>query len=156
MGLTHLAQLNLLTDFSLRWTIVEPSAAVRAGLAYFLPRDMLEGHCATPAKLKGAFDLAVVTSPTMHHDSAWQALRDRADRFLIEKPLRVSNPDKRVLCGYVLLHHPLQKRFSALVEGRTPRKVTLSLKANTILGPNTGWRGLKSGGGGVLNEFGSH
>lgn len=156
MGLTHLAQLNLQTDFSLCWTVVEPSAAVRAGLSFFLPRGMLEGSCATPAKLRGDFDLAVVTSPTMHHDAAWQALRNRAGRFLIEKPLRVTDPDKRVLCGYVLLHHPLQKRFAALVGQQVPQTVTLSLKANTILGPNTGWRGLKSGGGGVLNEFGSH
>lgn len=156
MGLTHLAQLNLLTDFSLRWTVVEPSAAVRAGLSYFLPGDMLEKTCSSPGKLRGDFDYAVITSPTVHHDSAWQALKNRAGRFLIEKPLRVSQPDARVLCGYVLLHHPLQKRLVACVGDRTPRQVSLSLKANTILGPNTGWRGLRSGGGGVLNEFGSH
>jgi predicted dehydrogenase len=156
MGLTHAAQLNLITDFGIRWTIVEPSFAVRAGLRYFLPGAMLEEATGSLAGLKGNFDLAVVTSPTMHHDAAWAALKGRAAKFLIEKPLNVRNPGPEVLCGYVLLHHPLQRDLSALAAADTVAAVNLKLRANTVLGPNTGWRGLKSGGGGVLNEFGSH
>jgi len=156
MGLTHAAQLNLVTDFGIRWTVMEPSFAVRSGLRYFLPKDMLDDTAATLDGINGNFDLAIVTSPTMHHAAAWQALQGRAAKFLIEKPLRVRNPGPEVLCGYVLLHHPLQRELSALAAASPVAAVKLQLRANTVLGPNTGWRGRKSGGGGVLNEFGSH
>lgn len=156
MGLTHAAQLNLITDFGIRWTIMEPSLAVRQGLRYFLPASMLDGLSGSLAGIKGDFDLAVVPSPTMHHDSAWQALKGRAGKLLIEKPLKVRDPGPEVLCGYVLLHHPLQRALSAQAATVPVAEVRLRLRANTVLGPNTGWRGLKSGGGGVLNEFGSH
>lgn len=156
MGLTHMAQLNLLTDFAIRWTVVEPSAAVRAGLGFFLPADMLEATASAPGKARGSFDLALVTSPTMHHDSAWQALKGRAERVLVEKPLRVENPEPHLLCGYVLLHHPLQQRLRAAIGTSAVTDVRLALRANTVLGPNSGWRGRKAAGGGVLNEFGSH
>ncbi len=155
MGLTHMAQLNLLTDFSIRWTIVEPSLAVRRGLSFFLPDAMLGRAYARPQDVQGSFDIAVVCSPTTHHQGAWDMLRGRADRVFIEKPLRVENPGPEVLCGYVLLHHPLQKRFVERC-GSDVRSISLSLRANTMLAPNTGWRGQKAAGGGVINEFGSH
>ncbi len=155
MGLTHMAQLNLLTDFAIEWTIVEPSFAVRNGLAFFLPDNMLGKVHGRPEDVRGNFDIAVVCSPTTHHESAWQMFRGRVARFFIEKPLRVADPGPEVLCGYVLLHHPLQKRFLARCEAGV-RSFSLSLRANTILGPNTGWRGQKAAGGGVISEFGSH
>jgi predicted dehydrogenase len=156
MGLTHMAQLNLLTDFGIRWTVIEPSAAVRAGLGFFLPADMLEATASAPEKAKGRFDLALITSPTMHHDAAWQALKGRAGRVFVEKPLRVARPEPHLLCGYVLLHHPLQQRLRTAIGTTAVTAVRLQLRANTVLGPNSGWRGRKSAGGGVLNEFGSH
>lgn len=156
MGLTHMAQLNLLTDFAIRWTVVEPSLPVRAGLGVFLPAAMLEATAPGPERAPGVFDLALITSPTLHHDSAWQALKDRAGRVFVEKPLRVTDPEPHLLCGYVLLHHPLQKRLRATIGTARVAAVRLSLRANTVLGPNTGWRGRKASGGGVLNEFGSH
>lgn len=155
MGLTHMAQINLLTDFGVEWTIVEPSFAVRNGLAFFLPDRMLRKTYGRPEDVRGDFDIAVVCSPTTHHESAWQTFRGRVGRFFIEKPLRVTDPGPEVLCGYVLLHHPLQKRFLARC-GTGIQSFSLSLRANTILGPNTGWRGLKASGGGVISEFGSH
>ncbi len=156
MGLTHMAQLNLLTDFAIRWTVVEPSAAVRAGLGFVLPAAMLEATASRPETARGSFDLALITSPTMHHDTAWQALRRRAGRVFVEKPLRVRDPEPHLLCGYVLLHHPLQQRLRAAIAGQPLAEVRLSLRANTVLGPNGGWRGRRASGGGVLNEFGSH
>lgn len=156
MGLTHMAQLNLLTGFAIRWTVVEPSAAVRAGLAFFLPADMLEATASAPDRIDGHFDLALITSPTMHHEAAWQALKGRAPRVFVEKPLRVTDPEPHLLCGYVLLHHPLQQRLRAAIEGQPLAGIRLSLRANTVLGSNSGWRGRKATGGGVLNEFGSH
>jgi predicted dehydrogenase len=156
MGLTHLAQFNLLTDFAIRWTIVEPSAAVRAGLSYFLPDTLLERTLSGIERADGQFDFAVVTSPTAFHDEAWLALRGRADRIFIEKPLAVRAPGDEVLCGYVLLHHPLQKRLREAVGDTPVTSVELSLAANTVTGPNRGWRGLAASGGGVVNEFGSH
>lgn len=156
MGLTHMAQLNLLTGFGIRWTVVEPSAAVRTGLGVFLPDDMLEATAPRTEKVGGSFDLAVIASPTTQHDAAWQALKGRAARVFVEKPLRVTDPEPHLLCGYVLLHHPLQLRLREALEGRQPVAVSLTLRANTVLGPNSGWRGRRASGGGVLNEFGSH
>lgn len=156
MGLTHIAQLNLLTDFNIRWSIVEPSAVVRAGLSYFLPKSMVTEVVGTSGEIDGNFDLAVVTSPTMHHDAAWQMFRGRAERFLIEKPLKVREPQENVLCGYVLLHHPLQVRLRAIAQARTLRSAHIRLRANTVLSANHGWRGRRETGGGVINEFGSH
>lgn len=156
MGLTHMAQVNLLTNFNVRWTIVEPSAAVRAGLGFFLPGGMLEDTASLPEHAGGTFDLAFITSPTMHHDSAWEALKGRSGRVFVEKPLRVRTPEPHLLCGYVLLHHPLQARLRSAIGTVPVAEVHLTLRANTVLGPNRGWRGLKASGGGVLNEFGSH
>lgn len=155
MGLTHMAQLNLLTDFTIQWTVVEPSFAVRRGLDFFLPDDMLDKIVGDPGAVKGDFDLAVICSPTMHHQRGWEQFRGRVGRFFIEKPLRVAEPDENILCGYVMLHHPLQRRFTERVAGQAV-EYRLTLRANTILGPNDGWRGRRASGGGVINEFGSH
>lgn len=155
MGLTHMAQLNLLTDFGINWTIVEPSFAVRHGLSFFLPSGMLQNTFKSPDDVTGAFDIAIICSPTTHHQAGWDRFQGRVGRFFIEKPLRVSNPADTVLCGYVLLHHPLQKRFVERFSTDV-QHCALSLRANTILGPNSGWRGQKAMGGGVINEFGSH
>jgi predicted dehydrogenase len=156
MGLTHLALFNLLTDFGVRWTIVEPSRLLRIGMRQALPSAMLERCVAKVGAVSGAFDFAVITSPTTHHQSAYAAVRPLARKIFVEKPLAVEAPSPNTLCGYVLLHHPLHLKAKAAVGDVPVNGVELSLKSNTILGPNTGWRGRLDQGGGVLNEFGSH
>jgi predicted dehydrogenase len=156
MGLTHLALFNLLTDMQIKWTVVEPSLILRLGIKQALSRHMIEA-CANHIPLaKEKFDFAVITSPTMHHADAYAAAAPLARKCFIEKPLRVVSATPNTLCGYVLLHHPLQKMVKQFCEGRVIVQARLSLKANTIISPNNGWRGHLATGGGVLNEFGSH
>lgn len=155
MGITHMAHLNLTSDFSLQWTVVEPSLALRRGLSFFMPPALLRGVHANPDAVRGNFDVVVVCSPTPHHDAAWQSFRHRAGRFFIEKPLRVQCPEDNILCGYVLLHHPLHKMLKANI-AENVASIEISLHSNTILYRNEGWRGTLAAGGGVINEFGSH
>jgi len=80
MGLTHLALFNLVTDFGIRWVVVEPSIAVRWGLRRSLPRQLVEAIVPAIQVDAGNFDLAVVTSPTAAHAEAHRALNLAFDR----------------------------------------------------------------------------
>lgn len=156
MGLTHLALLNLLSDFSLSWTVVEPSHLMRMGLRRALRPEILRTCVATLDCLEGDYDLAVICSPTPHHQACHDFAARHARRIFVEKPLAVLDPGENTLCGYVLLHHPLHRRFAKSIAGKPIEAIEISLRANTVLGPNPGWRGYSAGGGGVINEFGSH
>jgi predicted dehydrogenase len=156
MGITHFALFNLLTDFDIRWTVIEPSRALRLGMRRVLPASLLEDCATALSPGMGRFDIAVITSPTAHHNSGYLACSQIAEKIFIEKPLAVAEPTANVLCGYVMLHHPLQKHARALAQNVAPVRLDLTVRSNTVLSANTGWRGLLSGGGGVLSEFGSH
>jgi predicted dehydrogenase len=156
MGLTHLALFNLLTNFGVRWVVVEPSPAMRWGLRTSLPRGIVESYESAIPMKRGAFEFAVVTTPTTAHSRAYQQLAGIARKIFVEKPLAVSNPSSNTLCGYVMLHHPHHARFKSEVALDTTGTLRIGLRANTVLGRNTGWRGRTAMGGGVVNEFGSH
>jgi predicted dehydrogenase len=156
MGLTHIALFNLLTEMKIRWTVVEPSTVLRLGIKHLLSKQMLEACEERLPTSIGDFDFAIITSPTIHHAAAYAVAAPLAQKCFVEKPLCIKSPSLNTLCGYVLLHHPLQKMIKEYCQNRTITQVDLTLKANTIVASNKGWRGRLATGGGVLNEFGSH
>lgn len=129
---------------------------MRMGLKRALGRDMLEVCASTFRGTGERFDFAVIANPTTHHAASYAAIRSSASKIFIEKPLSVPDPTDTVLCGYVLLHHPLQARLRQLTKSKKPSSINVTLNANTVLSANTGWRGRLASGGGVINEFGSH
>jgi predicted dehydrogenase len=156
MGLTHLALFNLLTDFRICWTVIEPSLIMRVGLRRAFSASMVEDCAAKFRDGLGDFDFAVVANPTPYHAASYSAIRSSSRKVFIEKPLCVAEPSDTVFCGYVLLHHPLQARMRRRAEEKKVSAVNVSLNANTVLSANTNWRGHLATGGGVISEFGSH
>jgi predicted dehydrogenase len=156
MGLTHLALFNLLTNFEIRWVVVEPSLPMRWGLRTALPRRLMESYESAIPMTRGAFDFAVVTTPTAAHSGAYTTLAGIARKIFVEKPLAVLNPTPNTLCGYVMLHHPHHAHLKSVMTLDGAGTLRVGLRANTVLGRNVGWRGRAALGGGVVNEFGSH
>ena len=158
MGITHIAQFNLLEKFSIQWSIVEPNLMSRISLRIGLGGN--KNYKVFKKVPKGEiFDFSVICSPTVFHQASYDLVRDISKKVFVEKPLALgpeSIDKSKTFCGYVLLHHPLQKRMKSELLNVPIDRLQVGLSANTVLKKNTGWRGVLATGGGVVNEFGSH
>ena len=155
MGITHIGLINKFHPNTLNWYIVDPSLAVRCLVTFFgrligvrmLSEKNIQNH---------KFSVGLVCSPPKFHRRNLDLLEAVCDKIFVEKPGFLGPLDsKKTYVGYSLRHHPCIA-FLEKVKGISGvKKLSVVIRANTVLAEGSGWRSTSSQGG-VLNEFGSH
>jgi len=155
MGITHIALLNKYHGRDIKWDVFEPSWKTRLLVRFF--GDLAGLSLVNENDIRSKeYDLAVICSPPQFHQANYELVKNNAKRIFLEKPGFVeAKNEQNLYIGYVLRHAPCIKELSRRIVGKTVKKVSVEIRANTVVSAGTGWR-ASSKGGGVVNEFGSH